>query len=83
MKLTKDEIINSQSIQIIANTIRIQTMLEMLIESDVLDITEFNQRVEVKYKKIGDKYGIEVNDIPKPEKTEQKYYKYFGEPGES
>jgi len=84
MKLTDEEILNSQSIQIVTNSIRVQVMLEILISSGIIDVEEFNKRVSEKYKSIEEKYGIQQeeknNSTEKPEKI---YYKHFGDIGES
>ena len=81
MKLKKDDIISAQAVQIVSNTVRLQTILEILHELDIIDAEGFNNRVDKKYKEL--EKDFKENNTIETEETEENTINYYGTVGKA
>ena len=81
MKSKKIDITAAHATQIVSNTIRLQALLEVLQDLNIINVDSFNNRVDEKYKEL-EKDFQEINEKETKDNTET-IIKYFGTVGKA
>ncbi len=77
MKLKAEDVQQAQNIQIITNSLKLQTLLEMLFDNKIIDEELFNNLLAKKYDTLND------DPIKEEEPKSKTFYKHFGDAGEA
>lgn len=86
MKLSQNQILEAQKIQILSNTLRLQALLETLVDLEILDVESFNDLVQKKYEALNREI---IEDAKKARKEEDDDFdiddiiKHYGSKGEA